>query len=486
MKGCPTCGNESSKELPRSESSRGHVRDWKCSVCGTVWRPRYPKWQSCTISLIGLALFMLTGLALLVGLVEFFSGDREHFAWPMLVIVGALVAGSAAVVWHGLRLAFSKAGKMAIIQRGTDWSGKYTRLAEEPGKPAKPRPSRKSAPSGPKVGGITESEVAEIQEMFESTTRKGEPPAKLPRDDAQGVPAEWPGMFTLEEYKCFDAALRGYFTRRGIPFEVHGHTISIDLNQAEAGKLGLTNVSEKCKHCDPSDWPQVVADHFDALWEGQGEQEDLRKKIRDYSAIEPLLAVRLYPEDHVEVVHEGDGVHREDLEGTVSVLVFDLPHVAVNVRPEDAAHWNKTDQELFDVGLSNVRSNTRPENDEEEVGPGVVVKTLFGDSFYIATLALMLDDYPDYVGTYGSLLAVPVRDQLLCHPIEDVSVTDAMDAMFPAVRDTYEEGPGSVSPHLYWYDRGKFIALVAEDKGCAWSVRVPEEFQRLLDRMADG
>jgi len=462
------------------------VQDRKCSICGTVWRPRYPKWQSYAIALIGLALLMLTGLVFLVGLVEFFTGDGENFAWPVLVIVGVLVAGSAAVVWHGVRLAFSKAAKMAIVRQGTDWSDKYARLAEEPGKPAKPRPSRKSDPSGPKAGGITESEVAEIQEMFESTTRKREPPAKLPRDDTQGVPAEWQGMFTLEEYKCFDAALRGYFTRRGIPFEVHGDTVSIDLSQAEAGRLGLTNVSEKCKHHDPSDWPQVVADHFDALWVGQGEQEDLRKKIEDYSAIEHLLAVRLYPEDHVEVVHEGSGVYREDLEDTVSVLVFDLPHVAVNVRPEDAAHWNKTDQELFDAGLRNVRSNTRPERDEERLEPGVVVKALFGDSFYIATLALMLDGYPDYVGTYGSLVAVPVREQLLCHPIEDMAVTDAMDAMFPVVRDTFEKGPGSVSPHLYWYDDGKFVALVAEDRGDAWAVRVPEEFQRLLERLADG
>jgi len=122
------------------------VRDWKCFACGTVWRPSYPKWQACAIALTGLALLTLTGLALLVGLAELSSGREEHFTRPVLAMIAAFVAGSAAVAWRGLRLAFGESGRMAIVEQGTDWSGKHSRLAEEPGEAGQPRPSRRDAP----------------------------------------------------------------------------------------------------------------------------------------------------------------------------------------------------------------------------------------------------------------------------------------------------------------------------------------------------
>ena len=44
---------------------------------------------------------------------------------------------------------------------------------------------------------------------------------------------------------------------------------------------------------------------------------------------------------------------------------------------------------------------------------------------------------------------------MLVHPLGDEDVRTAIAGMIPITRQLFKTGPGSVSPHLYWWRDGK-------------------------------
>ncbi len=49
---------------------------------------------------------------------------------------------------------------------------------------------------------------------------------------------------------------------------------------------------------------------------------------------------------------------------------------------------------------------------------------------------------------------MPLRHSVLVHPIDDASVRFGIAGMIPITRQLFKQGPGSVSPHLYWWRDG--------------------------------
>ena len=81
--------------------------------------------------------------------------------------------------------------------------------------------------------------------------------------------------------------------------------------------------------------------------------------------------------------------------------------------------------------------------------------------------------------------AVPVRNRVICHPIEDMSVTGALDLLFRIASEMYEEGPGSVTPDVYWYHDGQFTMIPCDRSNDRWAVTIPEKFRDLLEELAE-
>ena len=67
------------------------------------------------------------------------------------------------------------------------------------------------------------------------------------------------------------------------------------------------------------------------------------------------------------------------------------------------------------------------------------------------------------------------------HAIRDATVLDAVNVMAPFVVEQFEEGPGSLSPHLYWWHGGELERLVVDDD--EGSITPPDGFVALLERL---
>ena len=115
--------------------------------------------------------------------------------------------------------------------------------------------------------------------------------------------------------------------------------------------------------------------------------------------------------------------------------------------------------ELFEIALGQVRENCIPDKSDQELTPDVTIRLLSDESFFVASHALLLDDHPECIGAFGSLIGVPHRHVLLAYPIEDLHVVQAINLLIPIILGMERDGPGSISPRLYWYRDGDYQDL---------------------------
>lgn len=108
------------------------------------------------------------------------------------------------------------------------------------------------------------------------------------------------------------------------------------------------------------------------------------------------------------------------------------------------------------------------QHDEVPVEGGAVLHTVYGDSFFVASKALYLNEVARQVTgaplpRAGALVAVPTRHNLVFHPIADGSVVDALNSLATYALGAYQDGSGPLSPRVYWWHRGGLTSLTVID-----------------------
>jgi hypothetical protein len=256
----------------------------------------------------------------------------------------------------------------------------------------------------------------------------------------------------------------------------------------EPSACGLQNVAQLCGRNLAKQWPEIVKDHFTRLSQIVSEAEKLETLGDEFEEIRPLLKVRLYPPDYPV----DKCVYERPAEDLVACLVFDLPESVVAVAPEVAAKWPVPREELFRIGMANVRGEEGIQRQEHDVGDGCRIHSLTGDSFFVASQALIIEDFlPNPIPEMGALIAIPHRHMVIFHPILDATCVTALNRMLPMAKGIFDEGPGSVSPSVYWWREaawwhdGQFTRFPVTYSGRKMNVEIPPEFAaKVLDRLA--
>jgi hypothetical protein len=300
------------------------------------------------------------------------------------------------------------------------------------------------------------------------------------------VPA-WAAFFTREQFETFVNALGAYFQQRHrskIKFaDPNAPRMSVTGGSFPPGHYGVMNLAQVCNQVPGDEWPQRIADHFDALALAAKDHEQFNARAAAFEQVKELIAVRLGDEASLP---SDKLLFRRDLPGTISYLVFDLPHSVESVPRETPERWGKSVDELFALGLANVKSSARPDVEQVEIQPGVSFTAYSGESFFTASFALLLDDLPGATGEHGTLVAVPHRHMLLFHRIDDADgAIRAVQHLGVLAVNLDEQGPGSISPNLYWYRAGTFTNLPFRIEGEDFVFRPPEEFMEMLESLRE-
>lgn len=293
------------------------------------------------------------------------------------------------------------------------------------------------------------------------------------RDD---VP-DWARFFTPDQYRDFLVALDGELRRRQIPFEIGDGTVHVAPPGGEASDYGLLNLAQTCHASAAVEWPSTIREHFDNAFRSSKDAQEFDEKAGSLDNVRHALKVRLYHTDYLAQMGGTGLIHRQPAEGLIETLVYDLPGSVRTVPPDHARTWGVAEDELFRLGLQNVRAEVpAPMRQTFDVGKGASLHALVGDSFFTASHVLFLDEHLGKATPWGAVVAVPHRHAVLFHSIEDMRVMPALNSMIPIAFGMYQEGPGSLSAGLYWWRQGRLQLLPTKVTAQSISFSPPDDF----------
>jgi len=307
--------------------------------------------------------------------------------------------------------------------------------------------------------------------------------ASLFKNNSEEVPG-WAGFFTKEEYSAFLKELGNYFQGKGLSPVLDGSSVKIEGGEFGAQQLGLTNVAQVCKQGELSDYRQSIAAHFEAMERGEVFRKEFEKIAGTYEKVKPYIGVRLYPQHYMDNLPKGIFIGKPFAGDMYAMLIFDMPDTITNIKPEQAEEWSKTFEDLFEAAVRNTRANNPVEISPFDFGE---FKIWFAeaDHFFVPNILFDLESRPGLVGEYGALVGVPHRHAALVYPINSIEIIKAVNGLIPTIHGMHREGPGSLSPSLLWYHRGKFIDLPYELGEQNLKFTPPAAFVELLNDLAE-
>lgn len=239
----------------------------------------------------------------------------------------------------------------------------------------------------------------------------------------------------------------------------------------------LHNLAYRCREAPEEGWPDLVATHFATLRQASGGGESAEELLRGaHARLLPVAALTPELADSLRYARVVAG-------GLLFVYALDAPASVRILTGEDVERAGL--EALGEAGRANL-VRVPVEHEEVPLEGGARLHSLYGDSPFVASKALFLsqvvlqvtgESLPDA----GALVAVPSRHNLVYHPIADGSVVDAINSLASYALGAYEDGPGALSPRVYWWHRGSLTSLtVIDDDTRTFSLRPPSHLLGLM------
>lgn len=266
---------------------------------------------------------------------------------------------------------------------------------------------------------------------------------------------EWAGFMEAAEFARFIATVRAELSTRGTAFEVSDSERSIRIPGSTGPQvLGLLNLAQRCHQIPPENWSETVRRHFDTLLTGTPQAAEFLETLEaDFQRAKEYLKVRIHPTGYAAGL--GATVSEPLAEDLISVLVYDLPDQVASVHPNHVAKWGVPQHDLFQLGLRNVRDTGLLTPQRIDLGEGAYLDHYEDlEDYFGASHALLLHEYFNPLPELGILLSVPHRHGMVVHPIRNRSARVSLNALLYYTPRLYEQGPGSITPSIYWYHAG--------------------------------
>jgi len=236
------------------------------------------------------------------------------------------------------------------------------------------------------------------------------------------------------------------------------------INKGQRQAFNLHNLILKCKPVtDRNLWKDIIREHFEALFSAFEEKEGI--DLENFENIKKYLSIRIYPGDYLAERGGVSGfISRSDLEGTLTLLMFDLPTAFTPVSRQLLATWKKDSSEVFKIAQNNINSQSIEKVTQSFDMDGAKIEVSFlGHENYAASYVLDLaNNSPELVGEWGSVVAVPNKGIVdICkvsksNPVDFVKFIQRAKQMVEA---SYFNHPQRISKDFFWYYKGKFTKI---------------------------
>lgn len=285
------------------------------------------------------------------------------------------------------------------------------------------------------------------------------------------IPAGYEKDISQADYKILVDLSVPLVAKRYAIEEVKDGTMLLKKGQGLQA-LNLHNLIAKCMaERDKTKWAEVVQTHFDNLFSSL----DAQKKIdpANFETIRSYLSLRVYP---VATVEQRGGaasmVARKDLDGTLTLLMLDLPGAFTAVQRPVFASWKKDSAAVFGLAQENVNKQAVQKVTQLfEIDGSKIEISFLGNEDYAASYALdLLHNSPELVGEWGSVIAMPNKGLVnICKisPDKPVDFVKFIQRTLPLIEKSFRDHPQPISANYFWYYKGSFtpIRVLTDGKG---------------------
>jgi hypothetical protein len=297
----------------------------------------------------------------------------------------------------------------------------------------------------------------------------------LPRRIRPGHVPDWAAPLDADQFTEFREHMRAALAPHG-GYKMGEGYVTVP---GHATRYGLTNLLQAWALSEPAGRADLVALHFHNLFEAENTAAPTPAQLA------PLIRPRVRNRDLPGAVTV-PSLSQTVAEGVDAVLCVDLPTAVANLKPEESIATGLTMPELWELAISQIDDGEPVQ--EDDLGSGVTAFS--GDSFFVASRVLDLEQFAGEIPEHGALAAIPHRHILLVHPIETTEALDALNLMIGAADHFYRQGPGSIVPYVFWWRHDR--ALLRIPGGIRDGQRYlvpPDEFIDVLNALpapADG
>ncbi|MFI1508708.1 hypothetical protein [Streptomyces sp. NPDC020597] len=277
--------------------------------------------------------------------------------------------------------------------------------------------------------------------------------------------------------------VRDAFAERGIEVTVEPGRVTTGTGW----QFGLTNLAAAC-HNDsrgPRRWPALVNTHVDRVVRALDGPQAL--KALPHEQVLARLHPRFIPGGPRLLKAFGYGP--PSVPGLLEVLALDLPETVAMLTAEDLAGLGDLTA-LRERALRNLRAVRVDRHERVGDGSGARFDVLMGGSYFVASLALVLDEVvhrhsKDAPTPDGILVALAHRHQLAYHVVRDSDVVPSLNLMARFAAAGHEASPGALSPSVFRWHEGEFTEVATSDDA-GEHVGLTEEGVALTARFSRG
>lgn len=261
----------------------------------------------------------------------------------------------------------------------------------------------------------------------------------------------WASLLSKKQYTAFIAALDSYFqdTLR-LDYIIEKGVLIAAKNEYGFERLGLHNLALLCKQNKTGNYREIIGSHFNYMAKALESQKELERVECNFDLVKRQIAVRVYNDDYISSVAKDGFVSKRLAKDLNAVLVYDLPHTVMNIKPERIQGWAKNVDELFEIGLMNVQKNYESRFEEVKFGPKQ--GTIFAceaEHIFVSNVLLELESHEELIGTGGALVAAPHRSLVLVYPISDMEVVHMVNSLCAVIPQLHSESPGPLTEEMF-------------------------------------
>lgn len=293
---------------------------------------------------------------------------------------------------------------------------------------------------------------------------------------------EWANFFDKKEFNSFLEIVEEYFKEKDLDFSINDEVVIVQIDNLGLNQLGLVNLAQICNQENRNVWKELIADQFNGTIEAIKFDDEFKKNINDFEQVKQYIGVRLYNKEYIETVGKENTIYKELTDEIVELLVFDLPHTVSSIKPANITGWNKPVDELFDLGFKNIKSNYPLEISRQDMGD-YQIWFIQSNNVFASNILLDIDEIKKYLGKHGALIGVPHRHATILYTIENIEVVKAINSLIPIINGMNNEGPGSISHKLYWYNDNKLIDLPYKIEDNNLQFYPPDNFISMLNEL---